>query len=179
MDKNDIDTTIGYMPMPAAFPYRAIFLKGRPHHEKYDDFWRRHPPMDPIHRAKIFAPFDALAGFSDCIAGKEIQYLNRRDLSEGEREELDWKLSVLQRLTCNGREARKNRPQITVQYFSDCRDANSSAFGTGGTYETISGICLKVDRVSRTIKIDETVISIEDIADITGDLFEAMDDDIP
>ena len=179
MDKNDIETIIGYMPMPTSFPYRSIFLKGRPHHEKYDDFWRRHPPMDPVHRAKIFAPFDALAGFSDCIASKEVEYSARRDLSEGEREELDRKLAVLQRLTCNGRETRKNRPQITVQYFSDCRDKHSFAYGTGGTYETITGTCRKVDPVSKTIRVDETVIFIEDISDITGDLFEAMDDDIP
>ena len=152
MDKNDIETMIGYMPMPASFPYRSIFLKGRPHHEKYDDFWRRHPPMDPVHRAKIFAPFDALAGFSDCIASKEIQYCNRR---------------------------RKNRPQVTIQFFSGCRDEHSSAYGTGGTYETITGTCRKIDSVSKTIRVDETIISIEDISDISGDLFETLDDAIP
>ena len=179
MDKNDLDTTIGYIPMPADFPYRTIFLKGRPQHEKYDDAWRRHPPMDPVHRAKIFAPFDALAGFGDCIASKEIQYCSRRDLSEGEREELDRKLVVLQRLTCNGKEARKNRPQITVQYFSPCTDTCNSAYGTGGTYKTKTGICWKIDPVYRTVKLDETIISIEDISDISGDLFETLDDDIP
>ena len=179
MDKNDIETMIGYMPMPASFPYRSIFLKGRPHHEKYDDFWRRPPPMDPVHRAKIFAPFDALAGFSDCIASKEIQYCNQRDLSEGEREELDRKLNILQQLTCNGKEARKNRPQVTIQFFSGCRDEHSSAYGTGGTYETITGTCRKIDSVSKTIRVDETIISIEDISDISGDLFETLDDAIP
>lgn len=83
------------------------------------------------------------------------------------------------RLTCNGKEARKNRPQITVQYFSPCKDVCNSAYGTGGTYEIRTGICLKIDPVSRTVKLDETIISIEDISDISGDLFEAMDDDIP
>lgn len=62
----------GYMPMPAGFPYRALFLHGRPRHQKYDDFWRRHPPMDPRHRAKIFSAFDALSGFSDCLAEARI-----------------------------------------------------------------------------------------------------------
>ena len=64
-------TVIGYMPMPADFRYRSVFLHGRPKHEKYDDFWRCHPPMNIVHRAKIFAPFDALAGFSECIAKVE------------------------------------------------------------------------------------------------------------
>ena len=59
--------TIGYMPMPISFRYKTLFLMGRPRHEKYDDFWRKHPPMDHVHRAKIFAPFDALAGFDDII----------------------------------------------------------------------------------------------------------------
>ena len=121
MEKNDIDTTIGYMPMPTDFPYKSIFLKGRPQHEKYDDFWRRHPPMDPVHRAKIFSPFDALAGFGDCIASKEIQYYSRRDLSEGEREELDRKLAVLQRLTCNGKEARKTGRRSQFSSFLPAR----------------------------------------------------------
>ena len=33
-----------------------------------DSFRLRHPSMDPGKRAKIFAPFDALAGFSDALA---------------------------------------------------------------------------------------------------------------
>ena len=100
-------------------------------------------------------------------------------LSEGEREELDRKLAVLQRMICNVKEARKNRPQITIQYLSPCTDTCNSAYGTGGTYETRTGICLKIDPVSRTVKLDETIISIVDISDITGDLFGALDDDIP
>lgn len=82
-------------------------------------------------------------------------------------------------LSCNGKEARKNRPQITVQFFSPCTDACNSAYGIGGTYETQTGICLKIDPVSKTVKLDETIISIKDISDISGDLFEAQDNDIP
>ena len=33
--------------------------------------------------------------------------------------------------------------------------------------------------VGETVKLDETIISIEDISDISGDLFEATDNDIP
>lgn len=170
---------IGYMPMPANFEYRALFLHGRPRHEKYDDFWRKHPPMDTTHRAKIFSAFDALAGFDTWIANKEIPYRDRRYLSEGEREELDRKLNLLRRLTCNGREARKNRPQITVQYFSPCTDEHSFAYGTGGTYETVSGICRKVDDLYGTVTIDDTVIPIEDISAVSGNLFETRMIDIP
>ena len=166
---------VGYMPMPADFPYRALFLHGRPRHRKYDDFWRKHPPMDRAHRAKIFSAFDALAGFDAWIAGKETLYRSRRYLSEGEREELDKKLALLRKLTCSGKAARRNRPRITVQYFSPCRDENSFAWGTGGTYETVSGTCRKIDAVSGTITVDDQVLPVADISSISGSLFDPAD----
>ena len=55
---------IGFVPMPPDFRYAEAFRKGRPCHEAQDSFWRKHPSMDPGKRAKIFAPFDALRGFS-------------------------------------------------------------------------------------------------------------------
>lgn len=60
-------TALGYSPMPEDFAYRDVFLKGRPQHQKTDPFGIRHPAMDPGKRAKIFAPFDALRGFSAAI----------------------------------------------------------------------------------------------------------------
>ena len=169
---------IGYMPMPVNFEYRSLFLHGRPKHEKYDDFWRKHPPMDTVHRAKIFSAFDALAGFGDCIASNEVPYCDRRYLSEEEHTNLDRKLSILRSLTRNSREVRKNRPQISVEYFSPCRDRNSFAYGTGGIYETVSGICRKIDDISGTITIGETVIPLDDIISVTSPLFGDTEDDI-
>ena len=116
---------IGYMPMPVNFEYRSLFLHGRPKHEKFDDFWRKHPPMDRTHRAKIFSAFDALAGFDGWIASKEVRYCDRRYLSEEEHDNLDRKLSVLRGLTRNSKEVRRNKPVVTVQYFSPCTDRNS------------------------------------------------------
>lgn len=135
--------------------------------------------MDRTHRAKIFSAFDALAGFGDCIASKEVAYCDRRHLSEEEHENLDKKLSLLRRLTRNSREVRKNRPQISVEYFSPCTDSNSFAYGSGGLYETVSGICRKIDDVAGTITIGETVIPLDDITDVTGTLFGSIGDDIP
>ncbi len=51
---------IGQMEMPADFKYRDIFIKGKPVHDRHDDFTVRHPKMDMSRRAKIFSPFDAL-----------------------------------------------------------------------------------------------------------------------
>lgn len=135
--------------------------------------------MDTVHRAKIFSAFDALAGFDACIASKEVPYCDRRHLCEGEKEELDRKLAILRRLSCNGRAVRKNRPEVSVRFFSPCTDENSFAYGTGGIYQTVTGICRKVDDISGSITVGETIIPLEDITSITGSLFEAVNNDIP
>ena len=58
---------LGDSPMPEDFAYRDVFAKGRPQHPTTDPFGIRHPAMEPGRRAKIFAPFDALRGFSAAI----------------------------------------------------------------------------------------------------------------
>jgi len=59
--------------VPEGFRYREVYLKGRPDHGRYDEFSVRHPRMDAGRRAKIFAPFDALRGFSAAILEKEAE----------------------------------------------------------------------------------------------------------
>ena len=68
--------------VPEGFRYREVYLKGRTGHGRYDDFSVRHPRMDVGHRAKIFAPFDALRGFSAAILEKKAE-----SEREGERTE--------------------------------------------------------------------------------------------
>ena len=162
--------------MPQSFKYKELFLHGRPRHEKFDDFWRKHPPMDSVHRAKIFAPFDALAGFDEAIASKLVQYCERKELSETEKAELDKELALLHSLTHNSRVARQNRVLVSVRYFVPCVDENSEWYGNSewyenndgrGRYETISGICWKVDEIFQTITVGEEKISFSDIVMIT------------
>lgn len=155
---------VGYMPMPSVFHYRSLFLQGRPHHEQFDDFWRKHPPMDHVHRAKIFAPFDALAGFDECIDSKKVLYEEKRMLSETEKNELNEKLSYLQSLTFNGRAARMNRPAATVTYFVPCSDEQNEWYHRGGQYKTYTGIVRKID--AGILMIDDKAIDLEDITDI-------------
>ena len=155
---------IGYMPMPAGFPLKDLFLKGRPAHKKYDDFWQKHPPMKPGRRAKIFAPFDALAGFDDAIASKEVLYEPKRHLSDHEKESLNKKLQRLAALTRSGKETRKNRPSAAVTFFVPCVDKNSFAYGQEGTYNTITGFVEKV--TGYAITIDGQDIPLEDVSDI-------------
>lgn len=145
-------TTVGYMTMPIDFKYKKVHQMGRPRHEKYSDFWREHTPMDRQHRAKIFSPFDALKGYDEAIESKEVQYVERSvpvDLDE---------------------ELQKPRigSQVTISYFVPCTDVNNDAFDLGlGTYETITGTVRKIDSVSETLAIDDTVICFEDIGEIS------------
>ena len=59
--------------IPRNFRYREAFLQERPRHQKTDPFRIRHPNMDVGRRAKIFAPFDALRGFSAALIAVEAE----------------------------------------------------------------------------------------------------------
>ena len=143
--------SIQVVAIPQDFKYLDTFLKGRPQHKRMDPFWIRHPSMDVAKRAKIFAPFDALRGFSAAIIAKDALYEPKRDLSEEDQEDLNSKLSVLYELTRNSRIARENSIPVSVTYFVPCTDRNNEAYGIRGSYETISGICLKVDAISKDL----------------------------
>ena len=175
---------IGYMPMPLGFRHASVLRRGRPRHGtpgklgSYDSFYIKHPPMDHVQRAKLFAPFDALAGFSQCISAKQVVYEERRSLTEGEREELDKRAAVLSHLTRNSRVARENAVRVSITYFSPCADVHSEWYsedGRMGQYKTLDGVVLKVDTVHRRIHLitadEELSIPVDDIVDITGDVF--------
>ena len=70
--------------------------------------------MDVGRRAKIFSPFDALKGFNEAIASKDILYRDRIELNEADQNELDHRLQILKGMTYNGRMARANRIKVTV-----------------------------------------------------------------
>ena len=180
---------IGAMQMPADFKYKEIFLAGRPKHEPFDAFRRKHPEMEPGHRAKIFAPFDALKGFKECIASKQVPYEKKRSLSDEAQAELDRKIIVLRNLTWNSRMAARNRPAVKVRYFVPCSDPDSLWYDdgknllAGGQYLEVTGICRKVDAEERRIiQIDDFSIPLDDVleisdADANGKLFATGFDD--
>ena len=55
-----------------SFPYVRVLVRGRPEHKEE---YPKHPPMDLVHRAKIFAPFDALDGYSAMIKEKDKSFI--------------------------------------------------------------------------------------------------------
>ena len=66
--KKKTDSNCSLQPVFPSFPYLRVLLQGRPEHREECP---KHPPMDRGHRAKIFAPFDALDGFSGEIEKKD------------------------------------------------------------------------------------------------------------
>ncbi len=161
--------TVGEMAMPAGFKYRSVYLKGKPRHQA-DAFAVKHPLMDRGRRAKIFSSFDALRGFSDAVAAKDTLYVPRPELSEEEQAEIGRRLAVLQRLTCNGRRARENRPSVEVEYFRPCADPDSDACGLRGQRVTLRGICRRVDgAVRRCVIVDGTAIAFADLLAIRAE----------
>lgn len=152
--------------MPPGFMYEEVFRRGRPVHgtpgkpATYDSFYIKHPPMKAGRRAKIFAPFDALKGFSERVLAKETVYESRRELTDGEREELDRRLSVLHRLVPDRRSALENRITISVTCYEACSDPENDAFEKLGTYETVTGVLMKIDlRRHRLLLIPEESIN--------------------
>lgn len=168
-------SAIGVMAMPADFRYREVFLKGKPQHDRCDPFRIRHPRMNTGHRAKIFAPFDALKGFNEAVSAKEVLYEHRIELSPEDAAELDRRLTILHNLTYNSRMARANRVQVSVTYYQPCMDPNHDDYRLRGQYQTISGICWNVDaEVNRTVTIDRMKISLDDVLriDTLDDVFQ-------
>ena len=54
-----------------SFPYLQVLMQGKPRHSEFD---LKHPHMDRVHRAKIFAPFAALNGYSEKIEEKDRSF---------------------------------------------------------------------------------------------------------
>ena len=162
-------SAVGVMAMPHDFRYKEVFLKGKPRHDRFDSFRIRHPRMEIGHRAKIFSPFDALKGFNEAIASKDVLYEYRKELSDEDQAELNRRIQILHNLTWNKRMARANHVVVSITYFEPCKDENHEAFGSKGQYKLLTGICWQVDAdEAQTIQIDGKSINFDDILKIDG-----------
>jgi len=114
--------------------------------------------QDVGRRAKQFAPFAALRGLDETIRQQEIIYEPKRDLSEEKKNELDMKLRIL-----------AYGMKIQATYFQ-----KSWKNPLIGQYHTLSGTVEFFDP-SVHLRIDDTEIQIQDICDLTGDVFETIE----
>lgn len=121
---------------------------------------KKHIPMSLESRAAQFAPFAALTGHAEAIkeAGR-ITY-DKIEIAEDFKMIINSKLQMIQ-------EKVLSFPEISVTYF--LKDKKKS----GGQYFTFNGHVRKIDFYNRVIVfIDDVEICIDDIIDISGDIFD-------
>lgn len=137
--------------------------------DKYEDIInlphptsKRHPRMSLYDRAAQFSPFAALTGHEEAV--KETARLTdqKLELSDDTIERLNEKISRIAELI-------DSHPEISITYFVP--DSKK----TGGTYDTYFGKVKKIDEYNHTIvMIDKTIIPIEQISEIDGDIFQEI-----
>ena len=129
-----------------------------PHHVS-----QNHPQMSMRDRAAQFSPFAALTGYEDAIGETGRLTEPKRELSEHEQAKLNLRLNILASKL-------KENPEIRIEYFVP--DEQKS----GGAYVIISGTVVKLSLSARTIIMEDgSVIRIDDIAEITGAIFDETD----
>lgn len=106
-----------------------------------------HPHMPVGDRAAQFAPFAALTGYGDVIKETARQTDRKQELSEDEKELLNYKLL----LACD---LSGERQDITITYFVP------DAVKEGGTYHNVSGKIRRVDSDSGGIIVMEDGMQI-------------------
>ena len=107
---------------------------------------------------KQFAPFAALRGLEKTLQKQEIIYEFQKDLSEEKKNELDMKLRILE-----------YGMKIQVTFFARTRKDK-----TIGQYHTVTGSVEFFDP-SIYLRVDDTEIQIQDICDLSGEVFEALE----
>ena len=102
-------------------------------------------------RAKQFVPFAALKGYEEALRAKEKIVVEKIELSEEKKAELDFKLKLI-----------KKRDIISVVYY--CKEE----------YIRLEGMVSRLDTDARIIKIVNTKIPFEDIYELSGETIQEM-----
>ena len=146
------NTGTGMIP---AEKYREVYLRGRPVHGPKDPFSLRHPPMGASRWAKIYAPFEALAGLDAALSSAEDPCTCRREISETEKARIGALLRSLLPLLSS----RENAPVLLrVLHFVPCGDVNL------GHYRETCGPLRQLG--AGTVRVGERLILIENIAEV-------------
>ena len=128
-----------------------------PHHQS-----ATRPHMSNYDRAAQFSPFAALTGHEAAIKETARQTDEKLMLSDEAIAELNEKLNLIA-------EAIGTQQRVRITYFVP---DNKKA---GGAYITCTGCVKKFDAYEHTVIMeDKTVIPIEQISDIDGEMFGDM-----
>ena len=118
------------------------------------------PRMPRQNRAKIFAPYQALKGFSETIHAKDTVYVRRVELAEYVQERLDRKLRQLRRWDT-----------VTVTWFQPKEGGDDPDIGQ---YVTTTGVVERADPVFRILLLGKQKIPMEDIAGLRGEHLDGI-----
>ena len=130
-----------------------------PHHRS-----KKHPHMSLHDRAAQFAPFAALSGHDDAIQETARVTEKKIELDEESINHLNERLRIIQ-------DHIKEQPEIAVTFFVPDKKK------TGGVYITKTGIPRRIDEYVQSLVLqDQTVIMIEDILIIEGELFRELNE---
>lgn len=142
--------------MADKFPYEDI-VNLPPHISK------KHPQPTMMDRAARFAPFAAITGYEEMVLEEARVTDERVELDEGTKELLNAKLQM-------ALDFADYEPEITITHFVP--DKKKS----GGAYLPHTGIIKKIDENERTVVfIDKTVIQIDNIYAIDGEIFNGLE----
>jgi len=133
-------------------------VKRLPHHQS-----ATRPHMSLYDRAAQFSPFAALTGYDDAV--KEAARLTdtKAELDEYEKAAINERLNKIQ-------DTLDEQPEASITYFLP--DKKKS----GGVYVTVTGCVKKVDEYEHIVVMrDGTNVPIDDIAEIGGEMFGAVE----
>lgn len=139
------------------------------YNHKYDDIInlphptsKKHPRMSLYARTAQFSPFAALTGHEAAIKETARRTDEKLMLSDEVIAEINVKLNLIA-------ETIGTQQRIRITYFVP---DNKKA---GGAYISCSGCVKKIDEYEHTVVMeDKTVIPIEQISDIEGEMFGDM-----
>lgn len=121
---------------------------------------KKHPPMSLYARSAQFAPFAALTGYEDAVKETARETSEKIEIDDEIKNILDSKIQILI-------EQIRKKPEVNITYF--LQDLKKD----GGKYVTICGIINKIDLYNQYIFLaDKTEIPINDIIDISGEIFK-------
>ena len=131
------------------------------------------PHMSLYDRAAQFAPFDALAGYTDMVREEQRETGTQIELEEYELEVLNQKLNLVADVIEDG-----EHPSVTITYFVP--DSHKA----GGEYVEVTDSVKRVDAAARKVVLMSTegkaginkTIDFSAIIRISGDLVDYMDD---
>ena len=125
-----------------------------------------HPQMSMHDRAVQFSAFAALRGYDEAIIETGRITDEWVELDEYEKYMLDNKLQLIKKHI-------SEQPKITITYFEP------DSLKDGGAYITITGIIKKINTSEKFIVMaDGSIINIEYISQIEGELINSIDIEI-